>query len=343
MLIHVCMALAPRSHAGAISPRGAKSPGPEPREEHGPGRLDHNGGAGGSAVPQAASVRALWRQPQPGYESKRGDKPARWGWHPSFLPALSWGQGLTSRYKTGRVSESTCLGTPAEVARGYRTPVSIVPLAGPHTGPPASSPRLLRNEGSTGRSSPHAPVSQVGLKTGGTRLWTFRQEPKRPVSLSHHQLEGLQCHSPGCHTRHQDRVTGSQHPHPCRVCSLPPQPPHVELISAAPHLRALPRLGFALSRSSDPCEGPKKEPWLRSADGSPCETPTSPGMPGHQGRAQRWLQGRSPGPRAALVPRPLLCPSAGCDASERFPGWGGVNKQQLLRRQPWIPQYRPNN
>lgn len=142
-------------------------------------------------MPQAASVQALQRQPQRGYESNRGDKPAPWGWHPSFLPALSWGQGLTSRYRTGWVSESTCLGMPAEVARGYRTPVSIVPLARPHTGPPASSLRLLRNEGSTGRSSPHARVSQVGPKTGGTRLWMFRQELKRPVSLSHHQLEGF--------------------------------------------------------------------------------------------------------------------------------------------------------
>ena len=66
LLKYVCRAPAPRSRAGGTFPRGATSPVPEPWEDHSPGRLDHDGGAGGSAVPQAASVQAVLRQPQPG-------------------------------------------------------------------------------------------------------------------------------------------------------------------------------------------------------------------------------------------------------------------------------------
>lgn len=134
-------------------PKRCQSPSPKPRGDGGPGQ---------SAVPWAVSVPALPRA--------AASKPCRSASHPGvttqsiglapipFLPAMCWGQELTSRYKTGRVPASTCLATSVGIAQEYCTPGSIVLLASPHT-----CPHTCPHAGSLHFCSPYHPFSSTSV------------------------------------------------------------------------------------------------------------------------------------------------------------------------------------
>lgn len=225
MLIHVCRALAPRSVLEGC-PQEVPNPQPQTTGRSWPWEEP------GKALCPGLCRCGLCREPQPA--SCAGLPVTEGAQRVPFLPTMCWGQELTSRYKTGQVPASTRLAASAGVARGYRTPGSIVPLASPNTCPHADSLHFC---------SPHLPFSLgPALLPPGAAI-PGGAEGKAAAAPLGRRLPVRSCYSP--------RDTGTPWPSPA--------------LAAGQVLRAA-------------------------------------GIP---------------------RPRPLLCPSAGCDASEHSSGAGG--------------------